>query len=494
MKRIISVLLVMLLALTVPAALAETAPSGAITVILSTVGNNLDPSFANAVNINTIMGHIYDTILTCDPSFALKPGVASSWEQTDELTYVLTIGEGYVFHNGDALTPDDVVYSLTRLEHIAQAADLFAEMASVTAEGDKVTIVLKEVNSSFIRELSTVPVLNRSYCEEVGDAYANAPVGTGPYTLKSFIPGEEAVLTAWADYPFDPKPTIETITFRGIDVAATAYMAVEAGDADFTSVDATDYKRAQENENLVFYESESTYTGFVAMNTQLAPFDNVNVRRAMAYAYNKEAYLNAKGVNFTTIDSMFPAMTDYYNHSDETISYDLDKARELLEGEGYNASNPLVFQISGYTEDPVMQAYQADLMTIGVQVDLQTLEFGVFLDNMANQNYQMLSGGWSDVTGNPLLSAECYYSGSFGSQNISFYVNPLCDELYATAKSSADPAEVVDACRQLQDIAWQDVPMFPTFTRTQAFAYNKNLSNIVINPSGVLSFRNATLG
>ena len=492
MKQILSIVLALLLALSLSAALAEPA-DGAVTVILNEVGNNLDPSFANAINITTIANHIYDNILECDTSFTLQPGVASAWEQPDDLTIVLTIGEGFVFHNGDALTVDDVVYSINRLENIAQTANLFAKIDSVQAEGNQVTITLKEADSNFVRELSTIPVLNKAYCEAAGEDYANTPIGTGPYRLASFVPGEEAVLAAWEDYPFEPKASIGTITFRGISEASTAYMAVEAGDADFTSINATDYERAQSNESLVFYEGESTYTAFVAMNTQAAPFDNVNVRKAMAYAYNKEAYLNVKGVNYSTIDSMFPAMTDYYHHSEDTITYDLDRARELLEAEGYNASSPLVFQISGYNEDPVMQAYQADLMSIGVQVDLQTLEFGVFLDNMVNQNYQMLTGGWGDTTGNPLTSAECYWSGSFGSQNISFYENALCDELYVTAKGSGNQDEVVAACHQIQDIAWQDVPMFPTFTRTEAFAYNNRLDGIVISPSGVVSFRSAVL-
>lgn len=106
----------------------------------------------------------------------------------------------------------------------------------------------------------------------------------------------------------------------------------------------------------------------------------------------------------------------------------------------------------------------------------------------------MLTGGWGDTTGNPLTSAECYYSGSFGSQNISFYDNPVCDELYITAKTSNDTAEIKDACQQIQQIAWEDVPMFPTFGRNEGYVYNKNLNGVVISPSGTLSFRTATLG
>ena len=479
-------------------AAAETesaAPSAsAITVVLSDVGNNMDPSVANAINTFTIMSHVYDNLLNCNLDFSLQPGVIASWEQPDELTYKLTVGDGFMFQNGEPLEVEDVVYSLTRLENVSQTADLYAQIDSVSAEGNVVTIVLKEANSGFIRDLVEVPVLNKSYCEEAGDAYANAPIGTGPYVMSEFVPGEKAVLTAWADYP-GQKASIETITFKAIAEPSAAYIAVEAGDADFTEIDATDYARAEANDNLVFYTGDTTYTAFVAMHTQEPPFDNVNVRKAMAYAYNKEGYLNVKGENYHTIDSMFPMMSEYYYASDDAITYDLEKAKELLAAEGYDESNPLTFEIIGYSNnDVVMQAYQADLKSIGVNVELVTQEFGVFLENMVGMNFQMLTGGWGDTTGNPLTSAECYYSGSFGSQNISFYDNPVCDELYITAKTSNDTAEIKDACQQIQQIAWEDVPMFPTFGRNEGYVYNKNLNGVVISPSGTLSFRTATLG
>lgn len=504
MKRILSVALSFVLLLGILAGCGQsgnntsgsndTAGTGnEINVILKTVGNNLDPSVANNIDITTIASHIYDNLVVCDENFVIQPGVATSWEQPDDVTYVLTIGDGFVFHNGEALEMEDVEYSITRLENISQAATLFAKIDSVSSDGNQLTIKIKEPNSGFIRELSQVPVVNKSYCEEAGENYANAPVGTGPYTLAEFVPGSKAVLTAWEEYP-GGKAAIDTITFQGIEEDSTAYMAVEAGDANFSRVAATDYERAKSNTNVVFYEGLTTTTAFVAMNTQAAPFDDVNVRRAMAYAYNAEGYLSVKGENYFTIDSMFPSMTEQYYASPNTITYDLEKAKTLLEEAGYNESNPLSFEIALYTDDPVMQAYQADLNSIGVQVNLVNVEFGVFLENMASQNFQMLTGSWGDTTGNPLTSAECYWSGSFGFQNISFYENPVCDELYDKAKSSTDPDEVIEACREIQDIAWEDVPMFPTFGRDEAYAYSKDLSDMIIFPSGVLSFRDAKLG
>lgn len=509
MKRAVSIVLTLVLVLALfagcgaqnaenpaaggQAAGPDAAGEVAITVALSTVANNLDPAVVNHIDCSVMMGHVYDNLIECDENFALQPGVAASWEQTDELTYVFTIGEGFKFHNGAELTMDDVLYSVTRLENVAQMASTYEKIESVTVDGQKLIIKIKEANTGFIRELTEVTIMNKAYCESAGEAYANAPIGTGPYTVAEYIPGEKVVLAAWADYP-GGKPAIDTITFQAIEDTATRFMAVEAGDANFSSVASTDYERAQSNENLVFTEVNATYTGFVSMNTQAAPFDNEKVRLAMAYAHNTEGYLNIKGTNYFAIDSMFPNMTEYYNSSEYAVKYDLEKAKALLEEAGYNESNPLTFTIALYNDDPVMQAYQQDLTSIGVKVDMEVQEFGVFLDNMANQNFQMLTGGWGDNTGNPLTAAECYWSGSFGSQNISFFVNDRCDELYNLAKVSTNTEEVVAACHEIQDIAWQNCPMFPTFGRTEGYAYTKGLEGVVIYPSGNISFRNATFG
>jgi peptide/nickel transport system substrate-binding protein len=468
-------------------------PSNEIKVVISEIGNNLDPLVANYTDTTTMMYHIYDTILTFDDQFNILPAVAASWSQPDNLTIQFTLGEGFKFHNGAALTPEDVVYSIERCGDIARMASFMEGVAEVSASGNTVTVKMTEPDSGFIRQFGNIIVVNKQYCQEAGEAYANAPIGTGPYTLAEYVPGDRLVLKAWPDYPFQ-KAKIETITFRGIAENSAKYIAVESGDADFASIAATDRERAAGKEGLYLVEKEQTYTGFVAMNTQLAPFDNVNVRRAMAHAYNYEGIAQIEPGR-TVIDSMFPKMFSTYYQSQHTLRYDLDKAKALLAQEGYNEANPLTFQAWIYspTGQPVMEAFQADLKSIGVNMEIQMLEFGVFLEKMANMEYQLLSGGWGSTDGNPLSSFECYYTGSFGNQNISFYENPRCDELYKLAKATVSPEELMAYAKEVQDIAASEVPMIPTVTRLYYYAINSRVEAPGIHTSGIISFRGASL-
>lgn len=468
------------------------AAGGEITVVLTEVGNNLDPSVANYTDTSSIMSHVYDNILQVDTQFELIPGVAASWEQPDGQTIKLTMGEGYVFHNGEAMEIEDLEYALGRFENIPEMAATWEQIESLSTEGNVLTINLKEPNNSFLRKMAEIPVMDKSYCESAGESYANAPIGTGPYKVAEYVPGEKVVLEAWGDYPFE-KASISKVTYKGISETSAKYMAVEAGDAQFSSISYSDYQRAQENDSIETYEGPSTTTGFVCMNTAIAPFDNMNIRQAMAYAYNKEGYLPLSANHNYIIDSMFVEDTAYYHSSEYAIGYDLEKAKGLLAAEGYSVDNPLEFVVAGYGgDDPVMQAYQADLASIGVNVTLENYEFGTFLNLMMNKEYQMLTGNWGSVTGDPLSAAESYWTGSYGEMNIAFYDNPVCDELYMTARTSTDESEIMESCRQLQDIAWQDVPLFPTFSRYVNYAYDPDLKNILIHPSGIISFRTAT--
>jgi peptide/nickel transport system substrate-binding protein len=470
---------------------AAAAP-GDITVVVREVGNNMDTLVANYTDTSIIMYHVYDQLVTIDDNLAIQEGVASSWNQPDNTTIEFVIKDGYKFHNGDPMTIDDVVFSIERTRDIARMASFVENLKEVSASGNTVTVKMNEPDSGYIRTFSSIVILSKKYCEEVGDAYANAPIGTGPFKVKEYIPGSRMVLEAWADYPFE-KAKLNTITFKGISEQAAKYIAIESGDAHFALIDAKDKSRAESNDKVNLFEKTTTYTGFVAMNSTLAPFDNVNVRRAIASAYNKEGIAGISPGQ-KTIDSMFPTMFETYSSSEFTPTYDLAKAKELLEAEGYNAGNPLKFEAWIYSDSglPPMEAFQAELRSIGVEMTIVNLEFGVFLEKMANGEYQLLSGGWNNVEGNPLSSFECYYSGSFGNMNIGFYSNPRADELYALAKATTSREDLLAYAKEIQDIAAKDVPILPSSTQLFYYAAVKGLQGVDMLTNAYVSFRGAS--
>lgn len=475
-----------------PKAPPETAERDSLFVAFSSIGNTLDAAFANSTNVTIATSHIYDYIIAVDEDFNFEPAVASSWEQVDNKTFKFTVGDGFVFHNGDPLEIEDVIFSIERLRDIPKCASFMSNIDKVEATGPKeVTITLVEPNSSTIRALmGAAHVYNKAYCESVGEDYANKPIGTGPYKVKNFVPGDKLELEAWEDYPFQ-KPAIKHLTFKVIEEVANRYISLETGEAQFATISYQDMERAEKNEKVKVVSKKTTNTAFISMNNKKAPFDNKNVRLAMAYATDREGLAEVQG-GATVIYSMTPPMFSTYYESPNMPKFDLAKAKALLEAEGYGPNNPLKFEAWIYGgNSAVMEAYQADLKSIGVEMEIRNLEFGVFLEGMANGEYQMLAGSWNNTTGDPLTAIENYWSGSFGSSNISFFENARCDELYDIAKAAPDEETLKAAAQEVQEIAASEVPIIPTFSNMAIFAMDKDLEGVRIYGSSVYSFRNA---
>lgn len=471
---------------------ASSSKRDSVFVALTTIGNTLDAAVANLTNVTIATSHIYDYIIAVDEDFNYEAAVASSWTQVDNLTFKFTVGDGFMFQNDEALEMEDVIYSIERLRDIPKCSPYMSNVKSVEATGDKeVTITLEKPNSSTIRSLlAGAQVYNKSYCLSVGADYANNPIGTGPYMVKSFVPGDKLELTAWADYPFE-KPKIQNITFKSIEEAANRYVSIETGEAQFAVISYQDMERAQANTEVNVVSKTTTNTAFISMNNKKAPFNNKNVRLAMAHATDKDSLATVQG-GATVISSMTPPMFSTYYESPHVPTYDLVKAKQLLEAEGYTAANPLKFECWIYGgSSSIMEAYQASLESIGVDMTIRNLEFGVFLEGMANGEYQMLSGSWNNTTGDPLSSLENYWSGSFGSQNISFFENERCDELYDLAKGAADEATVIAAAKEVQDIAAAEMPIIPTYSSQAIFVLDKGLQGVRIYSSSIYSFRSA---
>lgn len=494
-RSVLSLVLVLCLTLTViglGSIGSMAAKRDSLLVAVAAVGNTLDAAIANFTNTTIVTSHIYDRIIDLDENFDFVPSIAKSWAYVDGVTFKFTVGEGFVFHNGEALELEDVVFSIERLRSIPRCASFMRNIEAVEITGEnEITIRLMEANSSTIRSLILdAQVYNKSYVESIGDAYANKPVGTGPYRVERFVPGDTIELVAWEAYPF-AQPSLKKITFKTLEEDANRYISIETGEAQFAAISYHDQERAEKNKNLDVVTMKTTNTAFISMNTKKAPFDNRNVRLAMAYATDKASLAIVKG-GASPINSMTPPMFSTYYVADTMPTFDLAKAKALLEAEGYSASNPLRFEAWIYGGNAaVMETYQAYLKSIGVEMSIKNLEFGVFLEGMANGQYQMLAGSWNNTSGNPLSALENYWSGSFGSSNISFFANDRCDELYDLAKATTDLTVLKAAAMEVQEIAAAEMPIIPTFSNMAIYALDKGLKGVRLYPSGLYSFRNA---
>ncbi len=500
-RKLLAILLVLVMALSL-AACSTKKPSDdtsgttgpvEISAALGRMPNGLDPVSEDTNTTMSVCYHIYDKLFEIDLDYKMIPGVAKSWKEVDALTWTFEIDLDHKFQNGDKLTMDDVVYSFTRLKDFPKSADTAALIDSVTYEGSTLTIKAKEANTTTIpRAVYTAPIVNKAYIEANGDdAIYLKPVGTGPYKVTEFTPGTSVTLETWDGYPF-AKPQIDKINFTAIAENSARYIAVESGQLQYAGlVTAFESQLAEKESDLgVLTASSNRYVGF-GFNCEKAPFDNVNLRRAIVHAIDRESAAQLNGGR-PSIQSMLFGDFDLYADPESMPEYDLEKAKAMLEAEGYNAANPLKFSLLLWSPDPAIELIQSNLKSIGVEMTLEQVEFSVFLTKEGPGEFEAVWTSAPNRGGIPLTDLDRYDYTFAGSRDITRYSNPAYDAVADKMRVSTDPAELKALAMQAHEIIGQDVPMVGIYLTPIISVMDSKLTGVTVRGDLIQSFRNAT--
>ena len=468
------------------------ASSPAITIALDAVPNELHPLTNDIASCLTCVNHIFDKLVDFDQEFNWVPAIATSWEQLDDYTWNFTIDLDAKFQNGDPLTMDDVVYSLELIASTPKTADAGRYIESVSYEGNVLTLKVSDNNAAVIpRILSLSYILNKAYIEKNGDAgLYTAPMGTGPYKVAEFVPGNTLVMETWEGY-YKEKPQIGKISVIGISEAASLYIAVETGKAQYAGfVSALETGLAEGNKNLYVQTDSSNIVRDINLNCEKGPFTDVRVRRAIAHALDRDSWCSLNGGHQPT-KSMLANTFAYYHESDNLPEYDLEKARALLAEAGYNESNPLSFELITYKDDSGVEILQSDLKSIGVNMTVTLLEFSVYLSREGAGDFDACFCGQDTTAGTAIQDCERFDYTFAGTRDVSFYSSAEADALIKTIRTTMDENERTRAFTELSDLIAYDCPMIPVYLDTLHSVMVKELTGVTVRSDNVISFRNA---
>ena len=430
-----------------PASSTESAnkAANAVTVgIAQDLDNSLDPHKAVAAGTKEVMFNVFEGLVKPTSNGDLIPAVASNYTVSeDHLTYTFILREGVKFHNGDAVTAEDVVYSLKRVAAPTETGVVQVEalsiMADVAAVDERtVAITLTEPSNEFISYL-TVAILPADYTEQ-----DTKPVGTGPFTFASRSAQENIILEKFEEY-WGQKAYLDQVTFRIIENAEGLLMGLQSGAIDICShltttqvsqLSDSEFSIAQGNMNLV----QAMY-----LNNAVAPFDNVLVRQALCHAIDRQMILDLAFDGYGTLigSSMYPAFGKYF---DDTLTnhyaYDVDAAKALLAQAGYPGGFDMTITVpSNY--QPHMDTAEVvveQLKAIGVNAVIQPVEWETWVSEAyVGRNFQATLVGVdaSTMTARALLER---FTSTY-SKNFINYNNAEYDALFAQAQACYDDAE-----------------------------------------------------
>jgi peptide/nickel transport system substrate-binding protein len=354
-----------------------------IVVAIGAEPATLDPQQRDEGAMYAVNTNIYETLTTRTAEGELVPLLATDLgTPIDDTTWQFKLREGVVFHNGEPFNADAVVASVNRIIDPDYGSEQISNFASIVgAEAvDEFTVNIKTEGPDPILPARMTLMLMVPPQASAEPDFPDNPVGTGPYTFVEWNRGSEISLVANPDYWGD-APSIDAVTFRFIGEAGTRLAGVLAGEIDLmVGLAPEDFDRAPQAFSLQGVQ----HVG-IALNSRAgSPIEDVRIRQALNYAVDKEAIANALFSGFAEVDPgqfMNPSWFGF-NPNVEAYPYDPDKARALLEEAGAVGMTIPLLGVSGrlLKDRETVEAVAGYWEAVGIDVDLQILEFSEFLD------------------------------------------------------------------------------------------------------------------
>ena len=463
----------------------------------------LDPMFVGDYQDAFVCGQIYDTLVRNSPDYELQPCIAQSWEQVDPVTLVYQIRQDAKFWDGNPVTADDVVFSLTR-QMDPEAGGIwygvFASVESIEKTGpSEVTVKFLMPNELFAKSVGAGVIVEQAFVEQAGKDYGTGTniMGSGPYKLVSWTSGANIELEASADYwDANLKPKVQAVTLEFLTDTGTITSALLSGEIDglYETPMAT-IPRLQEATNGKLYYGPSLITTAVVPVNPESPIGNANIRKALSLAIDRQqivdvVYLGAAMINKTitppTAWDPDPAAYKIYEDAYAEIpgdKSDIEAAKALVAAET-GADQPMTLAYAAGSQDmlQIVSIIQQAAKDIGLTVELkpiQPLDYSnAFYIEEYRQGIDMLLTIGFQSQPDPLDLLPMII-GPYAFFNWIGWAGPQADEAWGyleQAGMSFDPVERATLITKAQKIYMADAISIPLTSNYEVLFMNNRIS------------------
>jgi dipeptide transport system substrate-binding protein len=492
-----------------------------------------DPGMYTAGTTFDAAAHtVYNRLLEFKPGKTeTDPGLAESWEISDDgLEYTFKIRQGVKFQTTDFFTPsrdlnaDDVVFSFDRQlnsnnpwnQYVAGASWEYANgmgfpalIKSVEKVDDHtVKITLNQPEAPFLANLAMpfMSIVSKEYSDKLEadgkkELMNQQPLGTGPFAFVAYQQDAVIRYKANPDY-WGGKQKIDDLVFAITTDAAVRYQKLKAGECHLMPFpNAADVEAMKADPNLKVMEQEGLNIAYLAYNTTQAPFDKVEVRKALNMAINKKAIVDAvfQGAATEAKNPIPPTMWSY-NDAIQDDAYDPDAAKKMLDEAGVKDLSMKVWAM------PVSRPYmlnarraaeliQSDFAKIGVKVEVVSYEWAEYLDrSKAKDRDGAVILGWTGDNGDPdnflhtLLGCD-----AVGGNNRAQWCNEEFNDLVVKAKATTDQAERVKLYEQAQEVFKREAPWATLDHSLSVVPMRKEVEGFHQSPLGDFAFEGVDL-
>lgn len=467
---------------------------------------SLDPHKTQGVPESHVIRDLLEGLVNQDANGKIIPGVAESWETTDNKTFIFNLRKDAKWSNGDPVTAHDFEYSFKRVVDPATAAPYswYMEMTTminaaeiIAGKKDKETLGVKALDDHtleiklasavpyFVMMMAhtTVKAVPQATIEKFGDKWTRPEnfVGNGAYTVDKWVVNERISLTRNTQYWDDAKTVINKVTFLPIENQVAEMNRFLSGEIDITyELPNEHFRRLQKEHKEDLSITGNLCTYYYAFNTAKAPFNDVRVRQALSYTIDRDIITkallgqgqkNAYAFTPEIISGFTPELPEY---AKLTQKQRIEKAKELLAAAGFDKSNPLSFNLLYNTsENHKKNAIAITSMwkkSLGVNVTLENQEWKSFLDSKSMGNFDVTRAGWCGDYNEPSTFLSLMQSSN--ASNDAHYKSKSYDELMQQALATTSDADRNEIYLKAETLLAKDMPIAPIFQYVKARLLN----------------------
>ena len=426
-----------------------------------------------------VLNQIYDTLMYYNPDgkHEPEPRIAESYEVSEDgLDYTFHLRDDAKFHDGAAVTADDVVFSLELFKQSEYQGSQISMLSSVEATDDKTVVChLDTPYAPFLQGVLTPYICEKAYYEKDEDAFATNPIGSGPYKFVSRATGSNITLEANEDY-YRGAPEIKNLTFEVIPDAATKAIALQTGEVNFAEVDSSVLPQLQANSAIKIAEVENSGFAYVSMNLEKKPFNNEKVRQAINYAIDRDNLVSVCYDGEAEVNSNICAKERFgYSDDQPQYTYDPDKAKELLAEAGIETPYDLGEILVAEKYSNLATVIQNDLKAVGLEMEISVKEFNSYISDLTSGNYGITALTMT-LDGDTQSLEMAFTSDYIGTANNARYSDEEMDKLFDEARAETDNDKRLEIFDQIFTKAQDEAIYAVLCNPLTLYAYNAELT------------------
>jgi peptide/nickel transport system substrate-binding protein len=523
-----------LLALTLSVVLAncggadEATPSATGALVYGAGGQpvSLTPGDITDGNSIVVQKQIYNYLTGTEPGTTdPAPELATEWNTSEDgLPWTFTLREGVKFHDGTDFNAEAVVFNVNRwwdpefefgfrdegnLYEIW--TDLFggykgSEESTLTGvravDATTVEFQLKEPFAAFPAAIGSgyFGIGSPTAMQEAGASYgmpSGVAVGTGPFVFEEWLSGDRVTLSKFADYWEDGLPMADELVISFVEDPAARLAQLRAGTLDFT-VDLTpdQLPEIESDPALEAVFRPSLNVGYLALNPSYEPLATKEVRQAIAQSINKEAIVQAFWGDLGETDGHFtpPSLSEYTSDEVDDYEYSVEEAKAALAAAGYPDGFDLDLWYMPVSRPyfpnpkPIAEAFAAELSQVGINVNLQTKDWGAYLaDRNVAPGFQSFMLGWTGDYGDPDNFLYAHF-GPGATQDLGNYQNPELFDLLDRARVASEQGEREDLYQQVDALIFEEALRIPIVHSQPLLAQRERIQGWEPSPLGSEAF------